>query len=214
MDKKCIDCLEIKDVSMFYPRKDKGPGFYRNTCKPCLSKKTYKKLKSPRIKYLSKEERRKAAAERAKEWYKNNTERAKANVKNYYSTDIGIAKRKASLANRKLRNPDYWRVKKKRDKVIRRSREYLAGPLEASAIITLEAYNLKQFSANEFVCEFCGKELGFDYHLEHLTPLSRGGSNDIKNLGISCEKCNLTKSSKTVEEFSFDKLSYFKNRNI
>jgi len=37
--------------------------------------------------------------------------------------------------------------------------------------------------------------------LEHLTPLSRGGSDDLYNLGIAHRKCNHTKVNKTLDEW-------------
>jgi hypothetical protein len=38
-------------------------------------------------------------------------------------------------------------------------------------------------------------------HLEHKIPLARGGSNDIENICFTCDDCNLSKSSKTWDEF-------------
>lgn len=38
-------------------------------------------------------------------------------------------------------------------------------------------------------------------HLEHKTPLSRGGSNEKRNLGVSCQRCNLKKGTKTELEY-------------
>lgn len=213
MDKECNECRVVKDVSEFYRRYDKGEGHYRNTCKECLSKKKYNKLNKPRRVYASDEERKEAARDRAKQWYKDNTDKAKARIKDYYQTEHGKNKRRESLARRKKENPEYWRHKKKRDKAIRRSRELEAGPLHVSSIVVVEANNYKHYCRGEFVCEFCETSLGEDYHLEHLVPLSRNGTNETTNLGISCSGCNLTKLSKTVEEFRPDKVSYFKNRN-
>lgn len=38
-------------------------------------------------------------------------------------------------------------------------------------------------------------------HIEHVTPISRGGVNDISNLVMACSGCNLSKGSSTVLEF-------------
>lgn len=38
-------------------------------------------------------------------------------------------------------------------------------------------------------------------HIEHKIPLSRGGLHAIENLDISCQSCNCSKNTKTVEEF-------------
>lgn len=50
-------------------------------------------------------------------------------------------------------------------------------------------------------CRFCGDPLGTTPHIEHLTPVSRGGSSDPRNITLSCGKCNLAKTNKTLSEF-------------
>lgn len=46
---------------------------------------------------------------------------------------------------------------------------------------------------------YCGREK--ELTLEHLTPVSRGGTWHVENLGISCKKCNTFKGTRTHEEF-------------
>jgi 5-methylcytosine-specific restriction endonuclease McrA len=43
-------------------------------------------------------------------------------------------------------------------------------------------------------------EFGTD-HLEHKTPLSRGGTNAFDNLDVACRSCNCKKHAKTLEEY-------------
>lgn len=50
------------------------------------------------------------------------------------------------------------------------------------------------------VCTYCKKEL-FVFCFEHKTPLSRGGTNTIDNLAISCVDCNQSKHNLTYDEF-------------
>lgn len=40
-----------------------------------------------------------------------------------------------------------------------------------------------------------------DYALDHIIPASKGGSNELDNLGITCPIVNLSKSNMTVEEY-------------
>lgn len=54
-------------------------------------------------------------------------------------------------------------------------------------------------------CYYCGellyKTLNSVYHIEHKIPISKGGSNDISNIALSCAECNFRKHDKTDEEF-------------
>ena len=42
-------------------------------------------------------------------------------------------------------------------------------------------------------CSFCLQPLGSDFHVDHYQPLTRGGSNDRKNLRLLHQSCNLRK---------------------
>lgn len=61
----------------------------------------------------------------------------------------------------------------------------------------------------EDACYYCGLEMLRDTpnddprkeNLEHLTPLSRGGMHCWTNTVLACAKCNLSKATKTMEEF-------------
>ena len=51
-------------------------------------------------------------------------------------------------------------------------------------------------------CSYCGTKFKpWEFCIEHMTPLSRGGTNEIENLVPSCIECNSIKGSKTLEEF-------------
>lgn len=51
-------------------------------------------------------------------------------------------------------------------------------------------------------CRYCRDRLyTTTATIEHLTPQSRGGSNRISNLALSCQKCNNAKNSFTDEEY-------------
>lgn len=49
------------------------------------------------------------------------------------------------------------------------------------------------------VCSACG--FGDDLHVDHILPLSRGGTNDLDNLQMLCSRCNLSKGTKTMDEW-------------
>ncbi len=54
---------------------------------------------------------------------------------------------------------------------------------------------------DNFKCIYCGKssiEDGVKLHIDHVYPLSKGGSNHLYNLATCCEKCNLSKHAREL----------------
>lgn len=52
------------------------------------------------------------------------------------------------------------------------------------------------------LCSYCSTDLrGSGFHLDHMTPLSRGGLHCSKNVQLTCPRCNLRKFTKTDAEF-------------
>lgn len=57
-----------------------------------------------------------------------------------------------------------------------------------------------QMRAQNERCYWCGRKLGA-HHVDHVIPLSRGGSDGPENLVISCPSCNMSKGAKLPHEF-------------
>lgn len=47
-------------------------------------------------------------------------------------------------------------------------------------------------------CPYCGSPA---YHIDHKTPLAKGGSHTWDNIEIICETCNFAKNDHTKEEY-------------
>jgi 5-methylcytosine-specific restriction endonuclease McrA len=47
--------------------------------------------------------------------------------------------------------------------------------------------------AQRYRCPYCHSLVHRDFHLDHIKPLSRGGSNSPGNIQFTCPRCNLTK---------------------
>ncbi len=61
-----------------------------------------------------------------------------------------------------------------------------------------------------WVCDLCGHKIKKkNLTVDHIIPLSRGGSHDIKNLRLVHSKCNEIKGNDLDHEFSFYKKIYF-----
>lgn len=67
---------------------------------------------------------------------------------------------------------------------------------------TLQGYNIRNYLLEKHrrKCFYCGKTVS-DFEVEHMFPKSRGGSNRIDNLTLSCHDCNQKKDTLTAEEF-------------
>lgn len=49
-------------------------------------------------------------------------------------------------------------------------------------------------------CQYCGTRIG-PFHIDHIIPVCRGGTNDPLNLITACAHCNLSKGAKPLEEW-------------
>ena len=102
-------------------------------------------------------------------------------TKQYRQTPIGKAVMKADNHNRRA----------------------LISDLTKETVQRVYEDNIKKFGI--LTCILCFKSVKFeDASLEHLTPLTRQGTNDYDNLGIAHLSCNCKKSTMTLEEW-FDR---------
>ena len=64
----------------------------------------------------------------------------------------------------------------------------------------------EQLARQKHKCYYCQKKLKkqgdkYIYHVEHVVPLSKGGSNDISNIVASCPFCNNSKGTRLLHEW-------------
>jgi 5-methylcytosine-specific restriction endonuclease McrA len=67
---------------------------------------------------------------------------------------------------------------------------------------TLAGYETREYLLEKWgrQCAYCGVK-DVPLQIEHIHPRSKGGSNSITNLTLSCEKCNTKKGTKDIKEF-------------
>jgi 5-methylcytosine-specific restriction endonuclease McrA len=71
----------------------------------------------------------------------------------------------------------------------------------------LQGYEVKEYLLEKWrrTCAYCGRKNG-PLEVEHIIPKSRGGTDRVSNLTLSCRKCNLEKGEKTAEEFGYPEI--------
>lgn len=73
---------------------------------------------------------------------------------------------------------------------------------ERSAEGTHTAADLQaQYERQRSRCYWCGQTIDSEYHVDHIVPLSKGGSNWPENLVIACPQCNQSKGDKLPHEW-------------
>ena len=107
-----------------------------------------------------------------REWYKDNKESVLKRNTIYFKTDKGKRVKAACEANRR------------------------------GAKGSFTAEDIKDLYVTQGArCYYCSVEIENGFHVDHMTPLSRGGRNDVSNICLACAPCNMRKHTKTAEEF-------------
>ena len=142
----------------------------------------------------------------SRKWGAANKGRVKERNRLYYlkTRDKRLRDAKARSANRtdeeKKENADKMRIWRKTEtgrlsclvsKMKRRSAEGSFTPEDIKDLYATQGGS----------CYYCSVDIEGGYHIEHMTPLSRGGRNDVSNICLACAPCNLRKHTKTAEEF-------------
>ena len=146
-------------------------------------------------------ERKKARSARS---YQRHKEKRKAEARQYYEEN-----REAQLAKRRE-----WYVKNRKRMLVLGEAYYQANKerffewrdARRARLANAEGRYTRQDVKDLYVeqdgrCAYCNCELNGTYHVDHVIPLVRGGSNSPDNLALACPTCNLRKNSRTAEEF-------------
>ena len=219
--KRCRTCGIEKPHADFFKAACCKDGL-RGECKACVAAKqaVYNRKHSERISAKKKESYYAQGAEeirRAKSaaYYQANRDRLKQRARENHARSAALisARRKANrvklnaqaavwrAANRDhmravsrawySANKERLRPYKKAAKAMRRS----AGNIDPAVISFL-------MRAQRGKCVVCKTAIAErPYHLDHIKPLARGGTNQKTNLQLLCPPCNLAKSAKDPIDF-------------
>ena len=153
---------------------------YKNgACKHCASirGKKYELENAEKIKA------RKAA------WHSNNKDVARSRGKAWKSKNK--ERKKAADLAWWASNPDARKIYKQN----RRVRKISAGGKLSRGLAQ------KLFKLQKGKCPCCQRDLGENFHMDHIKPLALGGSNTDDNIQLLRAECNLEKSKKEPIEF-------------
>lgn len=207
--KECSMCGTVKpfDAEHFAKKREKLAAH----CKECsakLSKQFYEKNKERvlaeyREKYANDPEKvkervnryRAANPEKVKEAdrqkHRRNQELIAAGLKPKRVRDFATEERRQKRREQYAADPSQRKAERQRRRALQRNAE---GFFTAQDVRDL-------FEKQARKCAYCFCDISNGYHIDHRTPLSRGGSNGPENLALTCGPCNLKKNDKTVEEF-------------
>ena len=171
------------------------------------------KVKKTREKYKS--SHRELLREKDKEYYQRiiSTEEGRNHLKELRLTRYHNNREKFLIRAKKYRENNIDKVRL-RDEKYRKSHPEVKAFLQRNRKAKLEAaygngITKAQFdemcAENGYRCSYCGKidKLTMD----HVIPISRGGSHDIYNIVPACHKCNSTKNNRDLVLFLYKRFA-------
>lgn len=196
--KQCSKCKQFFDATTEYFRLRIERNQLFAKCRSCEHEHDAEKRRNDPNRFKEIQKRfRENNPERSKEikqkWADKNPEKVIQKNARYY-----VEKRDEILARNNRYNEAHPEKKRARTEKRRRLSKLAEG--------TFSERDLKQlYEDQEGRCAYCGQSIYWtiknDVHVDHIHPLSRGGSNWPNNLALSCANCNLSKNDKTIEEW-------------
>ncbi len=190
---------------------------YYFTGKPCIhghietrsvsTKKCHECNRLHVVKFKNRDVDRHKALRRA--FYEKNKEKILMEQKEYRIKNADEYKRKSRESARKYRleKPELERAKNKRyrerhiEETKARASRNKGRRRGAEGKFTVEDIRAL-FDAQRGKCAYCKTSIKSGYHIDHIHPIAKGGTNWPKNLQLTCQRCNHVKSAKDPVEFA------------
>lgn len=153
-------------------------------------------------------------SDRSKKWQDNNRERLNENQREWRQKNLAKVREQQRKKNHKwYRNNreyfiDYYQDNK--DRIRTRNRAWFQNNPQKRSSYEATRRAREQGALGEYtnhdienlmhmqraMCAECRKGINTGYHVDHIMPLSKGGSNYPHNLQLLCPSCNCSKHAK------------------
>ena len=200
--KRCPKCNEYKTLNNFYKNKSRKDGLsaYCKICTNQLNIQTHNKNKEHYKKYQ-------------KQWKAANREYVNSRDKKYREEHPEIEFKKQKKYRETHKEQLYEKGKKYREthrdyfKVKYKERKNNIKSTNDGSITQALLEELLLLQDNK--CTYCGCKLTPDNkHMDHIIPISRGGTHTADNIHYVCKGCNQSKGSKLESEWLIQKTYY------
>lgn len=140
---------------------------------------------------------REEARIRARRHYRDNIEAKREYARQYYRENSEKALAQQAIYTKQWRrdHPEAHRAQlaKRRARINASERHYTADDITQQRLAQTDKRGYMR-------CWWCGKPIEGEYHIDHIIPLARGGSNAPENICLAHPKCNQSKGTKTPQD--------------
>lgn len=196
-------CSKCEVVSASYYKDGRATDGLQSQCKACMKAGFRRGYVENREAILTRRKANYAAnsqptIDRAKAYYRANRDSVLAKVKQYRDSRPEVITERRRLAY--LRDAHVYAAKYRvcyaADPTKFKARAALRRVLLQNAGTSYTSDDIRDlFTKQKGKCACCVRKLG-NYEIDHITPLSKGGSNERRNLQLLCRYCNRSKHAK------------------
>lgn len=182
--KICRICNELKPRSEYYSRHEMPDGL-RSECKECT------KARSAKSQQARRNERRAYMQDYGEKNRKKLNKQARERA----------IKNKRYLYFREYRQENIDQVRTNEERYRRRNRHKEVARRHKRRVMPIDKTAVEYIAIlQKDVCCYCGKPGGT---IDHIIAVSKGGTNDWKNLTAACKSCNSSKNNEELIWFLF-----------